>query len=138
MITNKSRKREIRDLQRLLMSVGLMEFASTTTSGEWGDETQAAVLRAYTTLGWDHPADGRWITTPALAALTSALHSHTIDGSNTPTSPGTGAGGSHTGAGGSHTGAGGSHTGAGGSHTGAGGSHTGAGGSHTGAGPDIE
>ncbi len=69
MITNTSSKREIKDLQRLLLAVGLMEFTASTKSGKWGAETQEAVLRAYTKLGWDHPADGRWISAPALAAV---------------------------------------------------------------------
>jgi hypothetical protein len=98
MITGKSRKREIRDLQRLLLSVGLMELTSEAEDGKWGLATQAAVLLAYTRLGWDHPTDGRWISAPALAAIASAMHQHTIDGNETPTSGGIGGGGSHIGA----------------------------------------
>jgi pyruvate/2-oxoglutarate dehydrogenase complex dihydrolipoamide acyltransferase (E2) component len=70
-ITNKSSKREIRDLQRLLLAVGLMEFTPSSKGGKWGDETQEAVVRAYQHLGWDHPEDGRFITAPALAAIAS-------------------------------------------------------------------
>ena len=126
MITGKSRKREIRDLQRLLLSVGLMELSSEAEDGKWGIGTQAAVLLAYSRLGWDHPPDGRWISAPALAAIASAMHQHSIDGSDAPTGGGIGGGGSHIGGGGSHIGGGGSHIGGGGSHIGGGGSHIGA------------
>ena len=47
MITSKSRKREIRDLQRLLLAVGLMELTSEDEDGKWGNRTHAAVLLAY-------------------------------------------------------------------------------------------
>ncbi len=125
MITAKSRKREIRDLQRLLLSVGLMELTSEAEDGKWGLATQAGVLLAYARLGWDHPADGRWISAPALAAVASAMHQHTTDGDEAPTSGGIGGGGSHIGGGGSHIGGGGSHIGGGGSHIGGSGSHIG-------------
>ncbi len=107
MITNKSSKREIRDLQRLLLAVGLMEFTPSSKGGKWGAETQDAVVRAYEHLGWDHPEDGRWITAPALAAIASATHQHVLDDGERaiPTSWGAG-GGSHAGGGGSHAGAG--------------------------------
>ncbi len=127
MITSKSRKREIKDLQRLLLAVGAMELSSEAEDGKWGSATQAGVVVAYTRLGWDHPDDGRWISAPALAALASAMH-HTIDGSD----GGAGAGGSNIGAGGSNIGAGGSNIGAGGSNIGGSGSHIGGSGSHIG------
>jgi hypothetical protein len=134
MVTGESSTREIKDLQRLLLSVGLMEFTASTESGKWGVETQEAVLRGYEMLGWEHPADGRWISTPALAALASAMHHHSVAGADTPTGEGIGGGGSHAGGGGSHAGGGGSHAGGGGSHAGGGGSHAGGGGSHAGGG----
>ena len=136
MITNKSRKREIKDLQRLLLAVGLMELTTEAESGKWGPGTQAAVLLAYAQLGWDHPADGRWISAPALAATASAMHQHTIAGSETPTSGGSGShiggSGSHIGGSGSHIGGSGSHIGGSGSHIGGSGSHIGGSGSHIG------
>ena len=51
MITRKSNKREISDLQRLLLSLGLMSFTDTTKSGVWGEETQVGVIRLYEHLG---------------------------------------------------------------------------------------
>ncbi len=112
MVTFKSKKREIADLQRLLLSVGLLDASDKSTDGVWGDATQGAVVRLYADLGWSHPTYGRWVTTPALAAISVVLRSEFESG--------TGGGGSHTGGGGSHTGGGGSHTGGGGSHTGGG------------------
>ncbi len=138
MITNKSSKREIKDLQRLLLSVGLMEFTASSASGKWGAETQEAVLRGYTVLGWDHPSNGRWISGPALAALASALHQHAVPGASEPTGEGVGGGGTHAGGGGTHAGGGGTHAGGGGTHAGGGGTHAGGGGTHAGAGSDIE
>src|SRR6056297_3001074 len=114
MISKKSPKREIKDLQRLLLAVGLMEFTSSSKSGVWGDETQEAVLAEYTHLGWDHPAKGKWISAPALAAVAAALHRHDVDG--TATSGGVGGSGSHIGGSGSHIGGSGSHIGGSGSH----------------------
>jgi hypothetical protein len=111
MITRKSHKREISDLQRLLLSLGLMSFTDTTKSGQWGDETQAGVVRLYDHLGWAHPAKGRWVTAPALAAIASALHTH---------ESGVGGTGSHAGGTGSHAGGTGSHAGGTGSHAGGG------------------
>ena len=58
MINDKSSKREIKDLQRLLLSVGLMKFKSSSKSGKWGKQTQKAVLQGYTQLGWHHPKKG--------------------------------------------------------------------------------
>ena len=124
-ITPKSAKREISDLQRLLLSLGLMKFTNRTESGKWGDETQDAVVALYAQLGWDHDTGDKWVTSPAMAAATglhAAWHANTVV---------TG-GGSHAGGGGSHAGGGGSHAGGGGSHAGGGGSHAGGGGSHAG------
>jgi hypothetical protein len=129
-VTDESSKREIEDLQRLLLAVGLMEFTSSSKSGLWGDETQQAVIAAYTQLGWDHPADGKWISTPALAAVAAALHRHDVDGA--ATSSGIGGSGSHIGGSGSHIGGSGSHIGGSGSHIGGSGSHIGGSGSHIG------
>ena len=69
MISYESPKPEIEDLQRLLISLNLLVWSADTTSGEWGDETQAAVVAGYAQLNWSHPADGRWISAAALAAL---------------------------------------------------------------------
>ncbi len=131
MITNKSRRREIRDLQRLLSAVGLMD-TSDGIDGKWGARTQVAVLLAYTRLGWDHPVAGQWISAPALAAIASSLHQHTIAGSESPTGVGIGGSGSHIGGSGSHIGGSGSHIGGSGSHIGGSGSHIGGSGSHIG------
>jgi len=93
MISNTSNKREIKDLQRLLLAVGLMrpKGAAKWKGGVWGDETQRGVLAAYTQLGWDHPVDARWISAPALAAVAAALHVHGVAGQ--VTSAGVGGGG---------------------------------------------
>jgi hypothetical protein len=110
MITEKSGKREIKDLQRLLLSVGLMKFKSSSKSGKWGKETQKAVLKAYTRLGWHHPKDGRWISAPALAALAASMHRNAIGG-----------GGNQMGGGGNQMGGGGNQMGGGGNQMGGGG-----------------
>jgi hypothetical protein len=130
MITSQSDQREIEDLQRLLLALGLMEFTASSRSGVWGDETQQAVLAAYAKLGWAHDEDATWITAPALAALASALHQHPVDDDDT-TGEGVG-GGSHIGGSGSHIGGSGSHIGGSGSHIGGSGSHIGGSGSHIG------
>lgn len=86
MITNRSDKHEIRDLQRMLIDLGLLEGAEDFDSGWWGAETQEAVLRGYAHLGWEHPADGLWITSAALASLAAnAHHHHAGDGKATGT-----------------------------------------------------
>jgi hypothetical protein len=131
MISNTSKKREIKDLQRLLLAVGLMrpKGAAKWKAGVWGDETQRGVLAAYTQLGWDHPVDARWISAPALAAVAAALHVHGVAGQ--VTSAGVGGGG-HIGGGGNI--GGGSNIGGGGNI--GGGSHIG-GGSNIGGGGNI-
>ena len=106
MITDQSSKREIKDLQRLLLSVGLMKFKSSSKSGKWGKETQNAVLDAYTRLGWHHPKDGRWISGAALAAVAASMHQHAI-GRAGLTSGGFGGGGTQMGGGGTQMGGGG-------------------------------
>ena len=73
MITEKSGQDEIRDLQRLLISVGLMEFRASSRNGRWDDKTQEAVMLAYTRLGWDHDEDAKWISAPALAAVAATI-----------------------------------------------------------------
>ena len=109
-ITPKSAKREISDLQRLLLSLDLMKFTDTTKSGTWGDETQDAVVALYADLGWDHDDDARWITSPAMAAATG-LHAtwHANRTSRAGGGLSVGGGGSHASAGGAHAGGGGSH-----------------------------
>ena len=126
MITDKSSKREIRDLQRLLLSVGLMEFTASSKSGKWGDETQQAVLDGYTRLGWDHPAKGRWISSPAVAAIAAALHQHAVDGDG-QASVSFGGGGTQMGGGGTQMGGGGTQMGGGGTQMGGGGTQMGGG-----------
>ena len=136
MITYQSHQQEIRDLQRLLLSLGFLAWNDYSQKGHWGRETQNAVIGAYAYIGWDHDPEERSITASALAALASGAHSHLVDGASGQTSGGaaTGTGGSHAGTGGSHAGTGGSHAGTGGSHAGTGGSHAGTGGSHAGTG----
>ena len=112
MITQKSSKREIRDLQRLLISVGHLTWTVDAKSGKWGRETQDAVAAAYAAIGWDHAPKGRWISAAALAAIAAGL-------------PPTGGPGSHAGGPGSHAGGAGSHAGGAGSHAGGAGSHAG-------------
>jgi hypothetical protein len=140
MITDKSSKREIKDLQRLLLAAGLMEFTNSSKSGKWGVETQAAVLRAYSRLGWDHDEDDRWISAPALAAVAAILHQHDVAPGASQTSGGLaiGGGGSNIGGGGSNIGGGGSNIGGGGSNIGGGGSNIGGGGSNIGGGGSPE
>ena len=121
MITNQSDQREIEDLQRLLLAVGLMEFTASSQSGTWGEETQQGVLAAYAELGWHHDDDEMWITDPAIAAIASALHQHAVDNSGT-TGEGVGGRGSHVGGRGSHVGGRGSHVGGSGSQVGGSGS----------------
>ena len=55
MITNRSKKREIRDLQRLLVSLGYLTAPTGEDKGWWSAETQEAVVTAYKMIGWDHP-----------------------------------------------------------------------------------
>ena len=117
MITHKSKKREIRDLQKLLLSLDLLAYSDDVDNGVWDDATQAAVVGLYQHLGWSHGAHDRWVTTPALAAISSAIHHHAV-GDDGATGPGTGGPGTHTGGPGSHTGGPGSHTGGPGTHTG--------------------
>jgi hypothetical protein len=88
MITEKSKKREIADLQRLLMSLGYMDWTVASTVGKWGKATQQAVRVGYDRLGWDHPKNGRWVSAAALAAMAAHL--------GTPA----GGGGTHAGGGG--------------------------------------
>ena len=126
MITKKSDKREIRDLQRLLIATGYLTLAKRSDRGWWSSETQAAVQAVYRTLGWEHPPKGKWITSAALAAISGAEHHHHIDGVSS--------GESHTSGGGTHAGGTGSHAGGTGSHAGGTGSHAGGTGSHAGAG----
>ena len=133
MITESSDAAEIKDLQRLLIAVGLLEFRSSSRNGTWDDETHDAVLLAYTRLGWDHAADEKWISAPALAAIAAALHTH-----GSGTDGGVGGPGSHIGGPGSHIGGPGSHIGGPGSHIGGGGSHIGGPGSHIGGGGAVE
>ena len=128
MITDESPKREIRDLQRLLIALGHLNWTVDAKSGVWGRETQEAVLAGYHSLGWDHPRKGTWVTSAALAAMAAQLAIGAAGGGGSHI----GGGGSHIGGGGSHIGGGGSHIGGGGSHIGGGGSHIGGGGSHIG------
>ncbi len=70
MINKKSKKREIADLQRFLTEAGYLDWgASDDATGEWGDDTAAAVVAVYEDLGWDNPKPGEWISPAALAAL---------------------------------------------------------------------
>ena len=124
MITKKSGKREIRDLQRLLIATGYLTLAKHSDRGWWSSETQEAVLAVYRRLGWEHPPKGKWITSAALAALASAEHHHHIGG------PGSGE--TRTSGGEAHAGGTGSHAGGTGSHAGGTGSHAGGTGSHDG------
>ena len=68
MVDENSGEEEIKDLQRMLIHLGLMEFRSSSRNGTWDEPTQQAVLSAYTRLGWDHAEDAKWISAPALAA----------------------------------------------------------------------
>ena len=131
MITSQSDEREIEELQRLLLAVGLMEFTPSSRSGTWGNETQQAVLAAYTKLGWDHADDATWISAPALAALASALHQHPVDDSGA-TGEGVGGSGSQIGGSGSQIGGSGSQIGGSGSQVGGSGSQVGGSGSQVG------
>ena len=63
----------IRDLQRLLISLGHLEWTIDATGGKWGKETQAAVLAGYAALGWEHPDKGKWVSSAALAAMAARL-----------------------------------------------------------------
>lgn len=84
MITNRSEKHEIRDLQRMLIDLGLLEWCEDSESGWWGSETQEAVRRGYASLGWEHPREGLWVTSAALASLAAAAHHHHVaDGAAT-------------------------------------------------------
>ncbi len=131
MITSQSDQREIEDLQRLLLAVGLMEFTASSRSGAWGDETQQAVLAAYAELGWAHDDDATWISAPALAAIASALHQHPVDDSGT-TGAGVGGSGSQIGGSGSQISGSGSQIGGSGSQIGGSGSQIGGSGSQIG------
>ena len=131
MITNQSDHREIGDLQRLLLSVGLMEFSASTQSGTWGEATQQAVLAAYAKLKWHHDDDAMWISAPALAAIAAALHQHAVDGNDT-TGEGVGGSGSQVGGSGSQVGGSGSQVGGSGSQVGGSGSQVGGSGSQVG------
>ncbi|HEY5663641.1 MAG TPA: hypothetical protein VIS05_06365 [Ilumatobacter sp.] len=108
MTSYRSKKRDIKDLQRLLLSLDLLAYSDGATDGVWDDATQAAVVRLYQHLGWKHDSGDRWVTMPALAAITSALHHHRLGDADDhrATGPGTGGAGSHTGGAGSHTGGG--------------------------------
>jgi hypothetical protein len=68
MITDESSKPEIRDLQRLLISPGHLEWTIDGEGGKSGKETLKAVVAASADLGWEHPRDGRWVTAGAPAA----------------------------------------------------------------------
>ena len=73
MISTKSKKREIADLQRFLSELGYLDWGSSNDeAGDWGDDTAAAVVAAYGALGWDHPKAGTWISAAAMAAGGSA------------------------------------------------------------------
>ena len=100
MISDKSDKREIRDLQRLLISLGHLNWTVDAKSGKWGRETQDAVLSGYHGLGWEHPRKGKWVTSAAMAAMAAGIAA-------------AGGGGSHAGGGGSHAAGGGRHAGGG-------------------------
>ncbi len=70
MITSKSKKREIADLQRFLSDTGHLDWAEASDeTGEWGSDTSAAVVAVYDDLGWDHPTAGTWISSAAMAAI---------------------------------------------------------------------
>ena len=70
MISSKSKKREIADLQRLLSETDYLDWGATSDeTGSWGDDTAAAVVAVYKDLGWDHPKAGTWISAAALAAI---------------------------------------------------------------------
>lgn len=70
MISTKSKKREIADLQRFLTEAGYLDWgAASDHEGEWGTDTTAAVVAAYEDLGWENPKPGTWISAAALAAL---------------------------------------------------------------------
>ncbi len=141
MTDERSEKGEIRDLQRLLIELGFLQWREDSDPGWWGDETQEAVLAAYRYIGWDHPSDGmcdgRWVSAAALAAIVGACHKH---GSGDPADPYSApgvwdpddeqpakTGGAKTGTGGAKTGTGGAKTGTGGAKTGTGGAKTGTG-----------
>ncbi|MGI9644254.1 MAG: hypothetical protein ACR2O6_02980, partial [Ilumatobacteraceae bacterium] len=142
MITNRSKKREIRDLQRLLVTLGYMAAPRGKDKGWWSNETQEAVITAHKMIGWPHPSDGKWVSAPALAMMAATAHSHGVDQDGKSTSfvrtfaggPGTYAGGPGTYAGGPGTYAGGPGTYAGGpgSYAGGPGSYAGGPGSYAG------
>jgi hypothetical protein len=69
MISTKSKKREIADLQRFLSEAGYLDFGESSQAGEWDADTTAAVVGVYEDLGWEHPKAGTWISAAALAAM---------------------------------------------------------------------
>lgn len=117
MITDESPKREIRDLQRLLITLGHLDWTIDATGGKWGKETQAAVVAAYAALGWEHPDDGKWVSAAALAAMAARL----------PPVGAAGGAGSYAGGAGSYAGGAGSYAGGAGSYAGGAGSYAGGG-----------
>jgi len=68
-----------------------MELTASSKSGVWGDETQQAVLGAYTQLDWDHPASSararRCGSSPSISSTTTPRRTspvtpgrrHTVD-----------------------------------------------------------
>jgi hypothetical protein len=77
MINEKSKRREIADLQRFLSETGYLDWGpSSDESGEWGADTSAAVIALYEDLGWDHKDHdkaGTWISAAALAAAAAGM-----------------------------------------------------------------
>ncbi|MFK8024537.1 MAG: hypothetical protein AB8G26_11310 [Ilumatobacter sp.] len=120
MITHKSKKREIEDLQRLLVAAGYITKLKESERGRWTKRTQKAVRAVYRGLGWNHPEDGRWITGPALAAIAAASHDHAVARGMSRSSTGRGAAGpgTHAGGPGTHAGGPGTHAGGPGTHAG--------------------
>lgn len=77
MISQKSKKREIADLQRFLSETGYLDWGpSGEQAGEWGAGTSAAVIALYDALGWDHKDHekaGTWVSAAALAAAAAGM-----------------------------------------------------------------
>jgi hypothetical protein len=69
MITEREQQPGDADLQELLRAAGLMGSTAPYQAGTWCEQTQRAVLEGYRQLGWKRAQDGRWISSPALAAL---------------------------------------------------------------------
>ena len=73
MITSVSSSLEIADLQELLKAARLLETTASFQAGTWCEQTTRAVQEGYRRLGWKRKQEGRWISTPAVAALAAKL-----------------------------------------------------------------